>query len=289
MKVPTLICHSGDYWLCQYNTLLKANRKELWKLKSAPALAYSNDQNKLTSKSATGLLLYGYAALKMCWLFLDQNVMGSDVQWGNVWDVFVIVLAVIHKQQIQLWTIKWEFYDLFELCAPFTARWRIGFRLTMTSQWLELKLSTFSALDSSQISMPNGPTTNICQIEKEQWIVVVWAAGWNGNVSLSPWNIETRVSPQPPKPKRDWTNQSINQLQSLAWEGLKQPTRPIITSVDETTAEQLSHTKRKVPLFVFGQGLSSKVEDKYLALQSAEKKLVKAAPKFYPPLQHRED
>ncbi len=130
----------------------------------------------------------------------------------------------------------------------------------MTSQWLELKLSTFSALDSSQISEPNGSTTNICQIEEEQF--VFWAAGRGANVELCLLGIfksPQRMSLLLPKPRRDWTNQSINQLQSLAWEGLKQPTRPIITSVDETTAEQLTHTKRKVPLFVFGRGLSSEV------------------------------
>lgn len=134
----------------------------------------------------------------------------------------------------------------------------------MTSQWLELKLTTFSALDSSQISEPDDPSTNVCQTEKEQWTVVFWAEGRMGrvtsnSVTLEYWNPLTEWVPMLPKPKRDWTNQSINQVQSLAWEGLKQPTRPIITSVDETTAEQLTHTKRKVPLFVFGQGLSSKV------------------------------
>lgn len=79
--------------------------------------------------------------------------------------------------------------------------------------------------------------------------------------SSLPWRIETPcwVTLQSPKPKRGWTNQSINQAYSLPWEGLKLSTRPIITSVDETTAEQLTHTKRKVPLFVFGQRLSSKV------------------------------
>lgn len=65
--------------------------------------------------------------------------------------------------------------------------------------------------------------------------------------------------PQPAKPKRDRTNNAINQPQSIAWEGLQQPTRPTVTSVDEITAEQLTHTKRKDPLFVFGQGLSFKV------------------------------
>lgn len=50
---------------------------------------------------------------------------------------------------------------------------------------------------------------------------------------------------QQPKPKGDWASQSINQIQSIDWEGLKQPTKPIITSLDGTTAEQLTHTKRR--------------------------------------------
>lgn len=81
-------------------------------------------------------------------------------------------------------------------------------------------------------------------------------ARWGGYFEL----LHPGIFPpnESPATKRDWTNQPINQLQSVVWEGLKQPTRPIITSVDETTAEQLAHTKRKVPLFVFGQGLSSK-------------------------------
>lgn len=66
------------------------------------------------------------------------------------------------------------------------------------------------------------------------------------------------ASPEPQKSKEDWINQPINHLLPSVWEGLKQPTRPIIRGFDETTAEQLPHTKRKVPLFVFGQGLPSK-------------------------------
>lgn len=62
-----------------------------------------------------------------------------------------------------------------------------------------------------------------------------------------------------PKPERDWLNEPINQFGSLAWEGLKRPTRPIIRSVDEATAEPLTRTKEEVPLFVFGQMLSFKV------------------------------
>lgn len=127
--------------------------------------------------------------MKMCWFCLDQNMMANAVQCNGCMRNCSLFF-VIHKQRIQLahseldCERKWEFYDLFELCGPFTTREGIGFRLTMTSQWLEHKLSTFSALDSSQISEPSGPTTNICQMEKEQWIVVVLCNWMWRNIEL---------------------------------------------------------------------------------------------------------
>lgn len=155
--------------------------------------------------------------MKMCSFHLDQNVIGNAVQCSKCLRNCSLFF-VIHKQQIQLahsepdWGRKWEFYDLFELCGPFTAKQGIGFRLKMTSQWLEKKLSTFSALDSSQISYPSGPTTNIYEMEKEQWIAVLWVTerGATPNsfslLSLEYWNPLTERVPSHQNPKRDWTN-----------------------------------------------------------------------------------
>lgn len=141
-------------------------------------------------------------------------------------------------------------------------------------------MSTFSALDSSQIPAPNDPTPNIVLKEKGSRQLCFGFLEAEEMLELClPWNIENLLlneSPASKTPKRDWTNQSINQLQPLAWEGLKQPTRPIITSVDETTAEQLWHTKGKVPFFVFGQGLSLLRYKTNVALQLVEKKLFEA-------------
>lgn len=94
--------------------------------------------------------------------------------------------------------------------------------------------------------------------KKESKVKELWLEMLDGEDILNSGTVKHSRQMSPLLPKRDWTNPPINQLQSVVWEGLKKPTRPIITSVDETTAEQLKHTKRKVPLFVFGQGLSSK-------------------------------
>lgn len=59
-----------------------------------------------------------------------------------------------------------------------------------------------------------------------------------------------------PKPGGDWLDEPISQFGSLAWEGLKWPSWPIVKSVVEATAEPLTCTKEEAPRFVFGQGLS---------------------------------
>lgn len=109
------------------NTVLIANRMVLYKCKSVPALPYSTQVTikiSFSSEWVTGLFLYGYAALKKRWLCLDHNVMDSVVNAVNVWDFFVavFVLAVIHKQQIQLWArlctlvgILWSLWTLWSI------------------------------------------------------------------------------------------------------------------------------------------------------------------------------
>lgn len=87
----------------------------------------------------------------------------------------------------------------------------------MIAQWLEQKLATLSALDSSQISEPNNnPTTNICQKKKKKKkgseIVVFGAAGCRGNIELSlPGIFPPDESPATKNPKGiGQTNPSIN-------------------------------------------------------------------------------
>ena len=157
-------------------------------------------------------------------------------------------------------------WPLWTLCSVHSQKGgkKGAFRLTRTSQWLELKRThVFSTGQLPNLRARRAKCKHLSnrkkKISEQLCFELLDVEAASKCLSLEYWKPLSGPSESPqcsyPKtPKRDWTNRSINQLQCLAWEGLKQPTRPIVTSVDETTAERLSHTKRKVPLFVFGQG-----------------------------------
>ena len=68
MKVLSLICHLSDYGVYSLLIVLISNTVALYKCKSVPVLAYSGPgmiKIGFTSERATGVLLYGYVALKM--------------------------------------------------------------------------------------------------------------------------------------------------------------------------------------------------------------------------------
>ena len=151
------------------------------------------------------------------------------------------------------------------------------------------------------------PHTFVKQKEKKiknQRAVVFWAAGCGGDVEMSlPGILKTPLSaewappvqlPPPKKKPQKGLDKPIHQSTSVfSLGGTKQPTRPIVTSVDETTAERLSHTKRKVPLFVFGQGALLEGRDRWEtniteASRGEEEAVQGRAPKFHQHLPPRD-
>lgn len=162
----------------------------------------------------------------------------------------------------QDWEHLWEFYDLFKLCGLAPAA-RNGNRL-----WPNKGGLCFQHWTAPKILPSNNGITNVCETRKRTRVVTLPYLEVILNLSFLEGSCQIRgcssfptpppASPEPQKSKEDWINQPINHLQPSVWEGLAQPTRPIIRGSAETTAEQLLHTKRKVPLFVFGQGLPSK-------------------------------
>lgn len=63
-----------------------------------------------------------------------------------------------------------------------------------------------------------------------------------------------QMLPLLPKPGRDWPNEPINQFWCLAWEGLKQPARPIIRSAAEAAAEHSLAQRERSPSLSLDKG-----------------------------------
>lgn len=178
----------------------------------------------------------------MCWFCLDQNVIGNAVQCSKFLRNCTLFF-VTHKRQIQLahsepdcgW--KWEFYDLFELCGPYTAKEGIGFRLKMTSQWLEQKLSTFFSTGqlpnlraqwSNHEHLSNDKrAVNSCVLSDWKRHNIKFFSSLPGILKPSHW-----TSPQSPKPQKG-LDELIHQSTSLFNLG------------GTKTAHQANHYKRR--------------------------------------------
>lgn len=155
-----------------------------------------------------------------------------------------------------------SFYDVFGLCGLCGARRGIG--LWANNDFTANVVKTVCVFSTGQLPNLRAQGSNCKHLgnsarEMNTQCFEVLGLGYCRTPSLCGILKPSRsLCTQKPKPKGDWASQSINQIQSIAWEGLKQPMRPIITSVDGTTAEQLTHTKKRALSLSLARG-SSKV------------------------------